>query len=282
MSPVLQSRNVTGWRCRSAAKLAVTSDIGGQVGCAGRALGGMVPFEFRRPARRFPTRFDVAVLGARGRNSDGGQRLVLYLLDIGQYVAQTFVLGNFRMGHALILVEDPMGQHQTFVANLKVPIAELIDVHIFANQAAGDIVDLQDHPFAVIGKGQVVAHISLIAQTKNLAQPINFNVQGKMPIFGSGRGLGKQGIEPFHEARKERIARIHVRDARQTQFLDEAVLQRAIGAFDPTSDLSKMGAWLELAQRISMFSSAKARPNCVMPDRGGFGAGILNTECLSL
>ena len=41
-------------------------------------------------------------------------------------------------------------------------------------------------------------------------------------------------------------------------------------------------AWEELAQMISMFSSARARPNWVIPVMCSLGLGTRNTECLSL
>ena len=59
--------------------------------------------------------------------------------------------------------------------------------------------------------------------------------------------------------RHKDIAVRHVDHTGEAEFFDQAILK---GAVDRAT---RPLAWLELAQMISIFSSASARPNCVMP-----------------
>lgn len=101
----------------------------------------------------------------------------------------------------------------------------------------------------------MLAYIALLPLAQNVTQPIRRNIQCAMQIVRSGRDLGEPLVEVSHEYRQERVGRLDVRYAGEAQFLHEAVLQRPIDPFDPAL------AWLELAHRISMLNSDKARPN---------------------
>lgn len=62
---------------------------------------------------------------------------LLLCLDEGQHIAETFVLGNRRMGDALLRrVEDPVGQGQPFPADLEGPARPGVGLDIAPDRAA--------------------------------------------------------------------------------------------------------------------------------------------------
>ena len=81
----------------------------------------------------------------------------------------------------------------------------------------------------------------------------------------------------MNSGEEERFAAISYRRHSQVaSSFDETVLER-VRFTRSTRPL----AWLELAQMISMFNSASARPNCVMPEPPCASRLIRKTECLS-
>ncbi len=136
------------------------------------------------------------------------------------------VLGDGGMGHALILVEDGVGQRDTFPAEFQSAVRE---------------------------------HIALVTIAENVAQPIGFDIQRPMQVVRTAGQLGKLRVVARHEAGKKGVSGFPVGDAGQPQFLDQAVLQGAVGALDATFCLRGVGA-----QDLDV-SSFKARPNWVIP-----------------
>src|SRR3954451_24075500 len=97
-----------------------------------------------------------------------------------------------------------------------------------------------------------------------------------MEIQSLGGRSGELAIVALKKARQKRIGGFTVADARQPQLLDQPVLQGRMSAFHPPL------GWLELAHRISMLRSAKARPNWVMPSPPAASSLLTRKiECLS-
>jgi len=67
-------------------------------------------------------------------------------------------------------------------------------------------------------------------------------------------------------------------DAKTQEFVIRGLWEAYQGRTNAKAPL----AWDELAQMISMFSSARARPNCVIPVMCSLGFGLRKTLCLSL
>src|SRR5665213_2644023 len=108
---------------------------------------------------------------------------------------------------------------------------------------------------------------------ENVVELVHRNRKGH--VFSADRRDCKPLVMSQHKARQKGVTSVHVRDVRKSEFLDEAVLKRAVHAFDAALGLAGVGAM------ISMFSSAKARPNWVMPvPPGAFALLIRKTVCL--
>ena len=167
----------------------------------------------------------VSVSGTFRAHLGAGGDLVLFGLDMGQHCAEVFVVGDRRVRDALLMrIEDGAGQGNAIVPNLDAPVRELVGVGVFTDQTARQIVDLQPDALVVVLQGQILADIAFVAQTEDLGQPIRCGVLRTVQIIRTGSGLGKPVVIAFHEARKEGICSLHVRDARDAQLFDQAVL----------------------------------------------------------
>lgn len=62
-----------------------------------------------------------------------------------------------------------MRQDNAMRAHLNAPTAILIDIDVFANEATGQIIDLQLDALAVILQGQVFANVTLVSQAEDFA-----------------------------------------------------------------------------------------------------------------
>ena len=213
---------------------AQTSNIGALAGCAiclGLAVCQCIPAVVA-PSRRLIARalFPGAALLRRG--------LILFGFDELQHGAEALVLLNGGMGDALILVESRVGELDPLPAELQPPVREFEAVNVFARQPAGHFVLFEDDPLPVVGEGQLTADIALIAESKDIPQPVRLGVQGPVQIVRAGWRLGELSLVPFHETGKERIGSLYVRDAGQPQPLHQPVLQCAVGAFHATLRLA--------------------------------------------
>ena len=79
-----------------------------------------------------------------------------------------------------------------------------------------------------------MAHLTA---AQNVIQPRQGDLERPMQIVRPGRGARKPAVEAFHEARQIRIGSHDRRDPLELQFLDQAILQRAVGPFDPVLGL---------------------------------------------
>lgn len=60
----------------------------------------------------------------------------MQFLYMSQHCAKALVLGDGGVGHALIHVEDFVGQGLSFPTHFEPAIHECIGIHVFANQPA--------------------------------------------------------------------------------------------------------------------------------------------------
>ena len=101
----------------------------------------------------------------------------MFFFDVGQNCAQVFVLGDRSMRDTLLMrVEDAAGQGNAFGADLDAPIRHLVDIHVFANQTASQIVDLKPNALAVVLQRQILSDIALVAQAKDFREAIWLDV----------------------------------------------------------------------------------------------------------
>jgi hypothetical protein len=112
--------------------------------------------------------------------------------------------------------------------------------------------------------------------TQDIVEARGRKVQAAMEVLRLRCSNAKASIEALDEAGKKIISIMDVVDFREPQRFHKPILQGPVCA--STRPLAR----LEFAHRISMFSSASARPNCVMPCPP-LASGLLmrNTECLS-
>ena len=74
--------------------------------------------------------------------------------------------------------------------------------------------------------------------TKNIGELVYRDREGPVHVFGADRRDGKPLVVGQQEARQERVTSVHVRDVRESEFLDEAILKRAVHAFDAAFGLT--------------------------------------------
>jgi hypothetical protein len=99
-----------------------------------------------------------------------------------QNSAEPFVLGDRRVGDPAIGVEDRMGQDNAVGPDLNSATSILIDVNVFAREAACQLIDLQLDAFAIVLQHQIFDDMTLVTQTEDLAQSIRFDVQRTMQV----------------------------------------------------------------------------------------------------
>jgi hypothetical protein len=163
-----------------------------------------------------------------------------------------------------------------FPSHLERPIREVIDVDVLACQLVCQFTALQDDLPSVVRKGKLLAEVTLLAMTEDVGQIGYLHVQPAMQVLGLGWRKCELLVEAPHELRQESAASIYVRDVCQAQL----PIKRSCNAQFACS--TRPFAWLEFAHRISMLSSARARPNCLMPEPP-FASGLFirKTLCLS-
>lgn len=76
--------------------------------------------------------------------------------DVFQNRAEMSILGDRGMGHTLLVfVEHRVGDRDTFPADLKSHVWESKSLHVFARQAACDLVLTKDDPLAFVKERQL-------------------------------------------------------------------------------------------------------------------------------
>ena len=122
------------------------------------------------PAPRLAGRFIAGALLAD--RSDLGRRGVLLHLDEGKHLAQALVLGDRRVGDALLMVIiGSIRQENAFPADLEPAIGKGIGLDILPDRAAGVFGVLQDELLAIVMNDELPAQLSLVAQAQDLGQP---------------------------------------------------------------------------------------------------------------
>ena len=97
-----------------------------------------------------------------------------------QNSAESLVLGDRRVGDLALGVEDRMGQDNAARADVNAATTVLLDINVFANQTARQLIDLQFDAFAVVLQHEIFGDMTLVAQAEDFAQLIRFDVQRTM------------------------------------------------------------------------------------------------------
>ena len=99
------------------------------------------------------------------------------LFDVLQNSTQSFVVRDGGVGNALIHVEDFVGQGAAFERTSNRPSTKGVGVHVFADQAARDVVLFEHDPLAIIGERQLLADIPVLAPAQHIRQPIRLDIE---------------------------------------------------------------------------------------------------------
>jgi hypothetical protein len=111
---------------------------------------------------------------------------------------------------------------------------------------------------------------------EDIVQSDRNDVESAVQVLRLDGSHGEAFVEALKELRQELVAGLHIADVGKSQFLDQTVLEGTVTR--STRPLAR----LEFAQMISMFSSANARPNCVIPEPPlASGLFTRKTVCLS-
>ena len=99
-------------------------------------------------ARQLPWVSDAASLAL-------GQRLLELLRpDEFEDTAEKLVLDDRGLGNALMLVEDPVGQHDSFVGNLDPAVRKIGHGHALVPEADRDVGRLKDEEYIFVLQGE--------------------------------------------------------------------------------------------------------------------------------
>ena len=114
----------------------------------------------------------------------------------------------------------------------QIAIREGKRVHIFARQPARHLILGKDDALAFIGERKLSPDETFVLEREHISQSIGFDVHGPMQVVSAARDLCKLDVIAVRKTGQERVGSVHVRDARKSEFLDQTVLQRAIGSLD--------------------------------------------------
>ncbi len=103
------------------------------------------------------------------------------------------------------------------------------------SQLLRQLTALDDDLLAVVGEGQVLADVTLLAIALDVHQSANRDVEGAMHVLRLDRTHCKTFIEALQELRQESVAFIRVADTSEPQFLDQPVLQCSVHSFHASS-----------------------------------------------
>lgn len=76
----------------------------------------------------------------------------------------------------------------------------------------------------------MAADIPFVAIAENVAQPVRFDIQRPVQVVRTARQPGKLRVVARHEAGKKGMGGLPVGNTSQPQFLNQTILQRAVGA----------------------------------------------------
>jgi hypothetical protein len=185
--------------------------------------------------------FGVAVFVAVGSHLRHWPR-ILPRLDERERVTEPLILDHGRRADALILVEDAVGKHAALRAHLQPAVREVVDVDILAAELFAYWATLEDQLLAVVGQGELIADMALLAVTQHVVEPVRFHAECLMEVSGLVWPHGEALVEAAYEAGHEGVARIDRGNVLDPQFLHQPILQGAVRAFDPALGLAGVGA----------------------------------------
>jgi len=172
-------------------------------------------------------------------------------------LAQPLVLHDRRLRHALILVENAIGQGHPLPSHLETTISELVRVDILSGHASGQIIRVQDYSLAVIRERELLPNMALLAPAQHVGKPIRRHVQRPMRVLGRAATVANFALNrAMNSARNALPAAMSETPASGSSLAKRSCSVRLTRSTRPL-------AWLEFAQRISMLSSHSARPNWV-------------------
>ncbi len=91
------------------------------------------------------------------------------------------------MADTLILVEDPVRKHLPVPPCLQMSVSEVVEIDILATQLFGDNTAIQDELLAIVGQGQLLAHMPLfpVAQDSSIIHLRSVSRETLTPSFVS-------------------------------------------------------------------------------------------------
>lgn len=158
-----------------------------------------------------------------------------------QRLAEPLVLDDSALIHPCDPVEGAVGQGQALVADLNSAVREVIDDDLLPRQGARDLVGLEDEHHPVVLNRQRVGDGPFHALGEAAVEIVQRRERPVHILVVPG-GLGEAAVVVGHEGREQGVAGLDVVGAGQTQLLHQAVLQRLVGALDPTLGLRRAGA----------------------------------------
>ncbi len=129
-------------------------------------------------------------------------------------------------------------------------------VYTLTTGSMGALARLDQVHYALIVQGKVRGHLTVLLPGERLVERLVCEQRAVSVV--SVLGLAREAaVEVLAELQQERVSSLHCADAPQAKLLDEAVLQRLIGALNAAL---RGGS---VAQMMSILRSLNARPNCV-------------------
>ena len=166
---------------------------------------------------------------------------LLHRLGHRQCCIEVLVLNDRRLIYLPDLVKHPVGQDVFLVTYLEQAVRILADIDPLARQRSADIGRFKDDQRLVVMQRQRLRYRTLLAPD-HLSLEILVRSKGAMHIARIERRLGESLVVARHIARQERVGLGNRRYAIEPHRLDQAVLQRPVGALDPALGLRRVGA----------------------------------------
>src|SRR6516225_4104163 len=141
--------------------------------------------------------------------------------------AQPLVLDDRARRHRLDLVEHPERQGDTFVPDSKAPVRVIHHLDLLAREAAREGRRIQQKHHPVVAQCEIAGERPLLAPSQDLVEIVGLG-QRAMQIFCVRRRPAETLVVVFDKPGQPGIGRLDRRNAGQTQFLDQPVLQRAL------------------------------------------------------
>src|SRR6266436_3356345 len=167
--------------------------------------------------------------------------LDLPFADMRQDGAKVLVLDDGRLRNLPQLVEGDVGQVEPAVADRQPAVGIIDNGDALAAELAGDLVGLEQKHYFVVLQGQAVGNRALFTPGEDVGEVIAGR-QWPMEVLGVARLLAEAGVVIGQGTRQQLVAGGDRIDPAKTQFLDQAILQSLVGAFDAALCLWRVGA----------------------------------------